>query len=577
MKYKSLTLNTDRFPKAQAAFKALFDLIPSIPELENLIEQATQNGPITVDLVPLSESPTGGDYREQGYQEYEIRKNQRYITKQTVERFIHVANEGSFAKMLDTLIFELCNAKNPAFQLYGNKHIEPKDYLNRDEYALATEFAEYNDTHIPAKAITTAIFSNPQYLKALQQKGIVFTNNEIYNFTHETFRSFDDWWQHTNSKNYGGFTHSDIYRRQYDRYVGKKKPREEKVQDLPAQKENTPNALQPNQHVVVELKPQIVKEEPKAQQSKPQESKQQESKPVLMDELKGAIGGKTLRKAPPPAPKTTPLQEEPAKRAFQLKPVSKVQPVNNTEKQMPPATVTKAQAPAKAQTPPATVTKAQAPAKAQTPSATVIKAQPPAKAQAPVNGVIKRELPPTPMNGAAKRQLPPSPVEKNPAKAQTPEPKRAQAPQATHQQQQQTPEPKRAQAPQATHQQQQQTPEPKRAQAPQATHQQQQQTPEPKRAQAPQATHQKQQPAVAPCSKTPLHLALPKGFKLQGTDDEMFNLMDIFQDMAKVKNLPGAITIVFNKLVQKADHQEISVTVDYQCPGHARRRCHRHR
>ncbi len=233
MQYKNLTLNIEG-SYFEKEFRALIELVPTIPELENLITQATKNGPIVVDFVSLSELDTTGVYQESGKENY---VNGSLVSR-TVKRSIKVAEEGqSFTKMLDTLIFELCNAKNPSFQMYSTENISPKKYTDREAYALATEFAEYNGTHIPAKAITKAIFSNPNYLADFRKKGIQFSQNDLWNFTNDWFLSFDHWWKHTNQPIKGkNYSHTDVYRRQFDKEMGHRKPLQAKapVQQQPA-------------------------------------------------------------------------------------------------------------------------------------------------------------------------------------------------------------------------------------------------------------------------------------------------------------------------------------------------------
>ncbi|MGD9591176.1 MAG: hypothetical protein AB7V32_01495, partial [Candidatus Berkiella sp.] len=149
MIYKDLTVNTASYPQHEDKLKALIALIPSIPELDDLITKATKNGPIKIDFVPRSELDTGGVYQEHGEERYE-----NGVWSRTIKRNIKIAREKSFKEALDTLIFELCNAKNPYFQMYIDDSVSPEKYEDREAYALASEIAEYTCTQVPAKAIT---------------------------------------------------------------------------------------------------------------------------------------------------------------------------------------------------------------------------------------------------------------------------------------------------------------------------------------------------------------------------------------------------------------------------------------
>ncbi|MBS0287844.1 MAG: hypothetical protein JSR17_11145 [Proteobacteria bacterium] len=210
MKYQNLTLNIEHSPILQQWFSAVIELIPQIPALKNLIESATVNGPITVDFVSRQETATGGSYEEQGV----ISGNKKTLTR----RIKIAAENASFKDMFETLIFELCNAKNPYFQLFSKEHISPEKYEDSEAYALATEFAEYTCTHVPAKQITKEIFSDKKNVAAFSAKGLPLSPNDLYNFTNDFFTSFNDWWQHTNKLVKGrDYSHADVYRRQFDR------------------------------------------------------------------------------------------------------------------------------------------------------------------------------------------------------------------------------------------------------------------------------------------------------------------------------------------------------------------------
>lgn len=213
MKYKNLTLNIENNAQLYPLFLTLIDMIPFIAPLDKLIDDATKEGPITIDFVNRAESPTGGHFSQVG----EMRGHQR-----TLKRFIKVVSEGkTFAQMLETLVFELCNAKNPHFELFSENGINAQDY-DRDSYAYMKESAEYSETHVPSRAILKAIFSDADVIHMFGTVGIQFNRHELFQMTATTFKSFDDWWQHVNQRQPGQpLAHADIYRQQHDETRGR--------------------------------------------------------------------------------------------------------------------------------------------------------------------------------------------------------------------------------------------------------------------------------------------------------------------------------------------------------------------
>jgi hypothetical protein len=214
MKFKNLIINCENDSRIHHMVRALVELMPLMPELEKLIDEATKNGPISVDFVPRSQLDTTGCYEERG----QIRGNHK-----SLQRFIKIAKDGqSFRDMFETLVFELNNAKNPSFQLFGKDHISPEKYNDREDYAMATEYAEYNGTHVPAKRLLKSLFSQDWLVDAFRTKGLGLNRHDLLNLTHDGFRSFGDWWQHVNKKVHGrDYSHADVYRQQFD----KKMPR----------------------------------------------------------------------------------------------------------------------------------------------------------------------------------------------------------------------------------------------------------------------------------------------------------------------------------------------------------------
>lgn len=249
MKYKNIIFQIEHDPIIKEMFSALIALIPEIPALDELIDEATQNGPILVEFVSKDRVKSTGVW-EQSY------TNVNGII--TMKRFIKVVTDDqTFADMIDTIVFELCNAKNPSFQLLSAKAIKPANYSTRDSYAFATELAEYTDTHLPARAILKRIFSNDQIVTALKIKGINITNQEIKELTSDPYFNFQDWWQHVNQNLPGRpYSHSDIYRQNYDKKMRLVVPSEPVI---PASTEVQPLAVVPTVPTIPTTQPQHVK------------------------------------------------------------------------------------------------------------------------------------------------------------------------------------------------------------------------------------------------------------------------------------------------------------------------------
>lgn len=218
MRYKNLTLNIENNAQLYPLFLTLIELIPFIAPLDKLISDATKEGPITIDFVTLAQSPTGGHFSQSG----QIRGNQR-----SIQRSIKVVSEGkTFAQMLETLVFELCNAKNPHFVLFSDNGIDTHDY-DRDSYAYMKESAEYSETHVPSKAILKDIFTDADVIHMFDTVGITFNQNELRQFAQETFKDFEDWWQHVNTCQPGEpYPHADFYRQEHDRVMRQQQPRQ---------------------------------------------------------------------------------------------------------------------------------------------------------------------------------------------------------------------------------------------------------------------------------------------------------------------------------------------------------------
>lgn len=240
MKYKNLTLNIENDANLYPLFLTLIEMIPNIPELDRLIDEATQRGPITIDFVKRAESPTGGHISQYGTIDAQGRR--------TITRNIKVVSEGqNFADMFFTLVFELCNAKNPFFGLFSSDGIHPEDY-DRDSFAYMKESAEYSETHVPSRRILKSIFTNPQILASFRDHGINLSRDDIYQLTHDAFRDFDHWWQQCNHREPGQpMSHADTYRHEHDQIMANRMA-ELQFEDSPPRRRalpSTPAARQP--------------------------------------------------------------------------------------------------------------------------------------------------------------------------------------------------------------------------------------------------------------------------------------------------------------------------------------------
>ncbi len=85
MRHEKLTLNIENDPSIEKMFKTVIELIPQIPALNNLIKQATLNGPITVDFVTKAQEKTSGSFQQHG----QICGNHK-----TIQRSIRIVKEG---------------------------------------------------------------------------------------------------------------------------------------------------------------------------------------------------------------------------------------------------------------------------------------------------------------------------------------------------------------------------------------------------------------------------------------------------------------------------------------------------
>ncbi len=215
--FEKLNINFNGSTTTEKWFKEFITLVPFMPALHTLIIEATKLGPINIDFVSPSALATGGTYNQSA-----TTSNGALVS---LKRSIKLPNNASPAKIIETLIFELCNAKNPYFQFFSQQYISTSNYSKRDDYARAIELAEYTYTHLEAKKIDKDVFSDPAIIGALRDKGIRFTDYELRNIKTDSVNSFNHWWQICNTPINGkNFSHADIYRQQFDKDHGKQAP-----------------------------------------------------------------------------------------------------------------------------------------------------------------------------------------------------------------------------------------------------------------------------------------------------------------------------------------------------------------
>lgn len=197
MQIKGLNIKSEG-TAAHTLFLALSQLLEQMPQLNNLIDRATQAGPITVNIVPPNSTPTGA-------------------TWSAGDRSISIeSDEGTFYT-LHYLLFELCNAANNYFQGSRND-IRVDQHANRDEYAYATEMGEYMNTYLPARTITDSIINNNALMAQLRSQGVIINPREIQGYRGGYMADFDAWWRNANIHKPGNAcSHAEFYRRQYDR------------------------------------------------------------------------------------------------------------------------------------------------------------------------------------------------------------------------------------------------------------------------------------------------------------------------------------------------------------------------
>lgn len=131
-----------------------------------------------------------------------------------ISKTIRIAKEQSLTHTLSTLIFELCNASNPALV-----NMELNQFSSANEYALALEQAEYlsYQKHI---SLLRMLLSSTEFVSTLEGVG---ANPAILQAQiHNAFQSFEEYWQGANTlATNKDCTHSDYYRRHFEKHKSK--------------------------------------------------------------------------------------------------------------------------------------------------------------------------------------------------------------------------------------------------------------------------------------------------------------------------------------------------------------------
>jgi len=194
LKYKDLIINCQSDENLYHLFEQLYKMFANFLAVDNLIHQATQLGPITVEFCTEREEPTGSAWY-------------------SCTRKIYVDKNINLLKLIEALIFQLCNANNPYLQQGNQFKIDPLNYADRNEFTLARELAEYTNTYIPCCQIMNALLLDTQLMKDLKESGIVIPPEEILAYQQSILPNFEVWWA-THNKNIPSkdFSQTDLYR-----------------------------------------------------------------------------------------------------------------------------------------------------------------------------------------------------------------------------------------------------------------------------------------------------------------------------------------------------------------------------
>lgn len=197
IRYKNLTINTGNDPEIARIAKALITLMPKIPALNKLIDEATQYGniPIKVDFIDKNECPSGNGICERG----------KEINIKVVKEAKH------FSEMLAVLVVELCNANNPYFDPFSPSAVHLKEYASVDDFAFAMETTEYHHTFLPAKNILEEISTHHQ--SDFEKMGLDIFDGGISKIK-DKYHSLADWLgKHNELIPNKSYSHTDIFRK----------------------------------------------------------------------------------------------------------------------------------------------------------------------------------------------------------------------------------------------------------------------------------------------------------------------------------------------------------------------------
>lgn len=130
---------------------AFLKLMPQLPALNKLMQEASQKGPIALCFVESKHSEFGGSWDAN-------------------DRTIRISKKLKPLSIIDTIIFELCNANNPYID--DQKLMDPHRYQNAYTYAYAIEHCEYHMSELPSQDIMRQVFADSRVIRLLTAHGI---------------------------------------------------------------------------------------------------------------------------------------------------------------------------------------------------------------------------------------------------------------------------------------------------------------------------------------------------------------------------------------------------------------------
>lgn len=155
--------------------KQLADFMPffwvfalEVPEFKKLVADATKDGPIKIRFVSPNKAPYGASW-------------------DVDDRTIFLSFELDALNVIDSLVFELCNANNHSI---NSELLTPERFQSADEYAWAMEHSEYEYTCKPAQEISGKLYFNNQ-IKSLLSKYEFNTYDITMHIAEFNFNSFE--------------------------------------------------------------------------------------------------------------------------------------------------------------------------------------------------------------------------------------------------------------------------------------------------------------------------------------------------------------------------------------------------